>query len=134
MTSNIPRAWYLDEGVSKLLNESGLNSTSNSKKRECITCRAWERHCAEGFTHVSIMSYTAKYNSAYYGPFRDALASAPAEVSWCALETPAVLQLESAPQGFPRKKTKKIHATALKKLCVTITSYEPGFKQLTNCY
>ena len=31
----------------------------------------------EGFTHVSIMSYTAKYNSAYYGPFREALDSAP---------------------------------------------------------
>ena len=30
-----------------------------------------------GFTHVSIMSYTAKYASAFYGPFRDALASAP---------------------------------------------------------
>ena len=31
----------------------------------------------EGFTGVSIMAYTAKYASAYYGPFRDALASAP---------------------------------------------------------
>ena len=31
----------------------------------------------EGHTHVSIMAYTAKYASAYYGPFRDALASAP---------------------------------------------------------
>jgi porphobilinogen synthase len=30
-----------------------------------------------GFTHVSIMSYTAKYASAFYGPFRDALESAP---------------------------------------------------------
>ncbi len=29
------------------------------------------------FTEVSIMSYTAKYASAYYGPFRDALDSAP---------------------------------------------------------
>ena len=32
---------------------------------------------AEGFTNVSIMSYTAKYASAFYGPFRDALNSAP---------------------------------------------------------
>jgi porphobilinogen synthase len=32
---------------------------------------------AEGFTNVSIMSYTAKYASAFYGPFRDALDSAP---------------------------------------------------------
>jgi porphobilinogen synthase len=31
----------------------------------------------EGFTHVSIMAYTAKYASAFYGPFRDALDSAP---------------------------------------------------------
>jgi porphobilinogen synthase len=29
------------------------------------------------FEHVSIMSYTAKYASAFYGPFRDALDSAP---------------------------------------------------------
>lgn len=31
----------------------------------------------EGFTNTSIMSYAAKYASAYYGPFRDALNSAP---------------------------------------------------------
>ena len=31
----------------------------------------------EGFSKVSIMSYTAKYASAFYGPFRDALDSAP---------------------------------------------------------
>jgi porphobilinogen synthase len=31
----------------------------------------------EGFTEVSIMSYSAKYASAFYGPFRDALNSAP---------------------------------------------------------
>jgi porphobilinogen synthase len=30
-----------------------------------------------GYTGTSIMSYTAKYASAYYGPFRDALNSAP---------------------------------------------------------
>ncbi len=32
---------------------------------------------AEGFTGVSLLSYTAKYASAYYGPFRGALGSAP---------------------------------------------------------
>ncbi|MGA0559344.1 porphobilinogen synthase [Larkinella sp. VNQ87] len=32
---------------------------------------------AEGFTNVSIMAYTAKYAGAFYGPFRDALDSAP---------------------------------------------------------
>jgi len=34
-----------------------------------------------GFTDVSIVSYTAKYASAFYGPFRDALDSAPRESS-----------------------------------------------------
>ncbi|KAI7993631.1 hypothetical protein LOK49_LG11G01681 [Camellia lanceoleosa] len=32
---------------------------------------------AEGFHHVSIMSYTAKYASSFYGPFREALESNP---------------------------------------------------------
>jgi porphobilinogen synthase len=32
----------------------------------------------DGFSHVAIMSYAAKYCSAFYGPFRDAAASAPA--------------------------------------------------------
>ncbi|KAJ8609141.1 hypothetical protein CTAYLR_006059 [Chrysophaeum taylorii] len=32
---------------------------------------------ALGFTHVSILSYSAKYASAFYGPFRDALDSHP---------------------------------------------------------
>lgn len=34
---------------------------------------------AAGFTNVGIMSYSAKYASAFYGPFRDALDSAPKE-------------------------------------------------------
>ncbi|MDO9556399.1 MAG: porphobilinogen synthase [Coriobacteriia bacterium] len=33
---------------------------------------------ADGFTEVPIMAYSAKYASAYYGPFRDAADSAPA--------------------------------------------------------
>jgi porphobilinogen synthase len=32
---------------------------------------------AEGYTDVRILAYSAKYASAYYGPFRDALDSAP---------------------------------------------------------
>jgi porphobilinogen synthase len=32
---------------------------------------------SEGYTDVSILAYTAKYASAYYGPFRDALDSHP---------------------------------------------------------
>lgn len=30
---------------------------------------------------VSVMAYSAKYNSAFYGPFRDAVASAPSKIS-----------------------------------------------------
>jgi porphobilinogen synthase len=32
---------------------------------------------AEGFTHIPIMSYAAKYASSFYGPFREAADSAP---------------------------------------------------------
>ncbi|MBD2437788.1 porphobilinogen synthase [Nostoc sp. FACHB-110] len=32
---------------------------------------------AEGYSNVGILAYSAKYASAYYGPFRDALDSAP---------------------------------------------------------
>ena len=35
----------------------------------------------EGFEDVAIISYTAKYSSAYYGPFREALDSAPRSLS-----------------------------------------------------
>ncbi|WP_452225547.1 porphobilinogen synthase [Lacinutrix chionoecetis] len=34
----------------------------------------------DGFTDTGIMSYSAKYASSFYGPFRDALDSAPADV------------------------------------------------------
>ena len=36
---------------------------------------------SEGFSDVGIISYTAKFSSAYYGPFRTALDSAPKENS-----------------------------------------------------
>jgi len=35
---------------------------------------------SNGFTDTGIMSYSAKYASSFYGPFRDALDSAPADV------------------------------------------------------
>ena len=34
----------------------------------------------EGFTNTGIMSYSAKYASSFYGPFRDALDSAPVDM------------------------------------------------------
>jgi porphobilinogen synthase len=36
---------------------------------------------AAGFENIGIMSYSAKYASAFYGPFRDALDSAPREAA-----------------------------------------------------
>ncbi|GAA4068869.1 porphobilinogen synthase [Flavobacterium cheonanense] len=36
---------------------------------------------AAGFSNVGIMSYSAKYASAFYGPFRDALDSAPKDTT-----------------------------------------------------
>ena len=38
---------------------------------------------AAGFHNVGIMSYSAKYASAFYGPFRDALDSAPKDAAQC---------------------------------------------------
>jgi porphobilinogen synthase len=35
----------------------------------------------EGYTQTGIMSYSAKYASAFYGPFRDALDSAPVNMA-----------------------------------------------------
>jgi porphobilinogen synthase len=35
----------------------------------------------EGFTQTAILAYAAKFASAYYGPFRDAVGSAPAKSS-----------------------------------------------------
>ncbi|MFM7018471.1 porphobilinogen synthase [Flavobacterium sp.] len=43
---------------------------------------------AAGFPYVGIMSYSAKYASAFYGPFRDALDSAPKEVDAEPVEVP----------------------------------------------
>jgi porphobilinogen synthase len=36
---------------------------------------------ASGFTDTAILSYTAKYASAFYGPFREALDSAPVDAA-----------------------------------------------------
>lgn len=51
---------------------------------------------SEGFEHVSIMSYTAKYASAFYGPFREALASAPApgSAAWKIPKDKATYQMD----------------------------------------
>ena len=44
---------------------------------DCIVSYLLSDCMQAGFTEVSILSYTAKYASAFYGPFREALDSAP---------------------------------------------------------
>jgi len=57
--------------------ESGIDMIGPSDMMDGRVASIREALDREGFTEVSIMSYTAKYASAYYGPFRDALDSAP---------------------------------------------------------
>ena len=88
---------------STLDSASGWSSTCGLSSQllaaYCSQLVPWDAHTVnvcrraldrEGFSHVSIMAYTAKYASAFYGPFRDALASAPAA---CELPLPDVLSL-----------------------------------------
>ncbi len=51
---------------------------------------------AEGFSHVSLMSYTAKYASALYGPFRGALGSAPKKGDKCSYQMDPANRREAA--------------------------------------
>ena len=51
---------------------------------------------AAGFEHVGIMSYSAKYASAFYGPFRDALDSAPKEADVAAPKDKKTYQMDYA--------------------------------------
>ena len=54
---------------SKLIGPSDMMDVSVGYLRESLD--------DAGFTNVGIMAYSAKYASAFYGPFRDALESAP---------------------------------------------------------
>lgn len=52
---------------------------------------------AAGFTDVGIMAYSAKYNSAFYGPFREALDSAPVDAKeWVVPKDKAEYQQNAA--------------------------------------
>ena len=51
---------------------------------------------AAGFHNVGIMSYSAKYASAFYGPFRDALDSAPREADVVAPKDKKTYQMDYA--------------------------------------
>jgi len=66
---------------------------------------------AAGFTNVGIMSYSAKYASAFYGPFRDALDSAPKETGQVVPKDKKTYQMDYANRieaikdlfGMPKK-------------------------------
>jgi porphobilinogen synthase len=57
--------------------EAGIDIVGPSDMMDGRVLHIREALDLAGFTETAIMSYTAKYASAYYGPFRDALDSAP---------------------------------------------------------
>lgn len=60
--------------------EAGANFVAPSDMMDGRILAIREALEDDGFTDTGIMSYSAKYASAFYGPFRDALDSAPADV------------------------------------------------------
>ncbi|MBE8727559.1 porphobilinogen synthase [Flavobacterium hungaricum] len=59
--------------------EAGADFVAPSDMMDGRILRLREGLDAAGYHNVGIMSYSAKYASAFYGPFRDALDSAPKE-------------------------------------------------------
>jgi porphobilinogen synthase len=59
--------------------EAGADFVAPSDMMDGRVLRLRQGLDAAGYHHVGIMSYSAKYASAFYGPFRDALDSAPRE-------------------------------------------------------
>ena len=60
---------YTDHGHCGIIIDDEITNDPSGAIREALDDR--------GFENVAIMSYAAKYCSAFYGPFRDAAASAP---------------------------------------------------------
>lgn len=58
--------------------EAGADMVAPSGMMDGMVGAIRETLDTDGFDHVSIMSYAAKYESAFYGPFRDAADGAPA--------------------------------------------------------
>ena len=59
--------------------QAGADFVAPSDMMDGRVLRLREGLDAAGFHNVGIMSYSAKYASAFYGPFRDALDSAPVD-------------------------------------------------------
>jgi porphobilinogen synthase len=57
---------------------AGADVVAPSDMMDGRVARIREALDEDGFSHVAIMSYAAKYASAFYGPFREAAQSAPA--------------------------------------------------------
>ncbi len=57
--------------------EAGADMVAPSDMMDGRVAAIRETLDENGFTHIPLMSYAAKYSSAYYGPFRDAADSAP---------------------------------------------------------
>jgi len=60
--------------------EAGANFVAPSDMMDGRILTIREALEDEGFINTGIMSYSAKYASAFYGPFRDALDSAPVDI------------------------------------------------------
>jgi porphobilinogen synthase len=60
--------------------EAGANFVAPSDMMDGRILTIREALEDNGFTDTGIMSYSAKYASAFYGPFRDALDSAPVDI------------------------------------------------------
>ena len=58
--------------------EAGADMVAPSGMMDGMVGAVRESLDAEGFSNVPVMSYAAKYESAFYGPFRDAADGAPA--------------------------------------------------------
>lgn len=57
--------------------KAGADMVAPSDMMDGRVAKIRETLDANGFSHIPIMSYAAKFASAYYGPFRDAAESAP---------------------------------------------------------
>ena len=57
--------------------QAGADMLAPSGMMDGMVCAIRSALDANGFSHIPIMSYAAKYASSFYGPFRDAAESAP---------------------------------------------------------
>ena len=82
--NRLPEGYVLNDPTLQRLNEiaishaeCGADMVAPSGMIDAMVSSIRGALDAKGFEHVSIMSYSIKYQSAYYGPFRDAAKGAP---------------------------------------------------------